>query len=80
MDRIANDNEQGRFAAMSFTPGMADSDGTFAEAKKVEWPCRKCKSTNVTEREWDSSCGGWTDYQYTCNDCGHSWWEEGIDS
>jgi hypothetical protein len=65
---------------MSFTPAMADSEGTFAVPTKAATPCRKCKGENVSENEWDSSCGGWTDYKYTCADCGYFWWVEGIDS
>lgn len=65
---------------MSHTPNMADSDGTFTKPAAVVYPCRKCKSADVDEQEWDSSCGGWTDYKYTCRACGHQWWEEGIDS
>lgn len=59
---------------------MADSDGTFAAPVKAAINCHKCKKPEVTEHEWDSSCGGWTDYKYTCGACGHFWWEEGIDS
>ena len=65
---------------MSHTPAMADSEGEFKGWTPVETLCRKCKVMNVKEREWDSSCGGWTDYQYKCADCGHSWWVDGIDS
>lgn len=65
---------------MSHTPNMADSDGTFSGPKAVVYKCRKCASAQVNKREWDSSCGGWTDYQYTCPACGFMWWEEGIDS
>lgn len=66
---------------MSFTPGMADSQGEFEEFKvQHEVPCRKCGVHAVSMREWESSCGGWEDYQYRCNSCGHSWWVEGIDA
>ena len=34
----------------------------------------------VSMREWESSCGGWEDYQYKCHHCGHAWWVEGIDA
>lgn len=30
-------------------------------------------------RVWESSCGGWEDYQYRC-EAGHTWWVDGIDS
>lgn len=60
---------------------MADSQGEFAEFETLpKVPCRKCGVHAVTERKWESSCGGWEDYQFKCNACGHSWWVEGIDS
>jgi DNA-directed RNA polymerase subunit RPC12/RpoP len=60
---------------------MADSQGEFSEFKvDHDIACRKCGVHAVSEREWDSSCGGWTDYQYRCAACGHTWWVEGIDS
>lgn len=66
---------------MSHTAPMADSQGEFADFKvQPDVPCRKCSSHTVSMREWESSCGGWEDYQYRCSACGHSWWVEGIDS
>ena len=66
---------------MSHTVPMADSQGEFAEFKvDPEIACRKCGVHAVSERSWDSSCGGWTDYQYRCAHCGHQWWVDGIDS
>ncbi len=59
---------------------MADTDGTFGDPEKSERPCRKCKGTNVTVKEWESSCGGYLDYKYACDDCNHTWWVDGIDS
>lgn len=64
---------------MSFTPGMADSDGDFGEALEGG-TCRKCESAEVVMRTWESSCGGWEDYHYRCLACGYSWWVDGIDS
>ena len=63
------------------TSPMKESEGTFSEwnpCKSTE--CRRCKSKNVKFRVWDSSCGGYEDYNYKCDDCGHSWWIDGIDS
>lgn len=65
---------------MSFTPNMPDSAGEFQAPKPVEVPCRKCTAHSVTEESWESSCGGWEDWRYTCHACGHRWWVEGIDS
>lgn len=62
------------------TKTMAEHEGTFKELEKTERPCHKCKGTNVTVQDWDSSCGGYTDYKYTCGDCKHVWWVDGIDS
>jgi DNA-directed RNA polymerase subunit RPC12/RpoP len=63
------------------TAPMADSQGEFQEFKvQPDVPCRKCGVHAVSMREWESSCGGWEDYQYRCAACGHKWWVEGIDS
>ena len=57
------------------------NDGKFLKWKDCQTTkCRKCKSQNVKYREWDSSFGGYTDYNYHCQDCGHSWWIDGPDS
>lgn len=53
--------------------------------KKVETPdnsfvCRKCKSHNLVYRDIESSCGGYDDIQYHCENCKYSWYSEGIDS
>lgn len=45
-----------------------------------EWECRKCKSKNGKYRTHESSDGGWEDDEIKCNDCGHSYWIDGIDS
>lgn len=59
---------------------MADSDGIFSE-EKGKHECRKCKKKTATCKSWDSSCGGYADYKYTCQDpeCGHHWWVDGPD-
>ena len=62
------------------TQPMADSDGKFAKMKPCEGKCRKCGKAELSYREWESNCGGYEDYQYTCRACGHSWWVDGIDS
>jgi RecJ-like exonuclease len=44
-------------------------------------PCRKCGEPGGIEvREWESSCGGYDDYKYRCNNCNSSWWIEGPDA
>ena len=46
---------------------------------RCDHSCKKCGQKTVTYQEWDSNCGGYTDFKYTCQ-CGHSWWVDGIDS
>lgn len=44
-------------------------------------PCRKCGATGqLSSREWESSCGGYTDYYFRCAACNSSWWVEGPDA
>lgn len=64
---------------MTHTKPMADSEGTFSDEHQSERPCRECSGL-VTYHTWDSSCGAYTDYRYTCTECGHGWWVEGSDS
>ena len=66
---------------MTHTTPMADNQGEFSEFKVYpEIACRNCGVHAVSMREWESSCGGWEDYQYRCNACGKMWWVDGIDS
>ena len=62
------------------TQPMKDSDGDFKDWEKSENQCRQCSSKDTRCRSWDSSCGGYTDYQYRCMACGATWWIDGIDS
>jgi len=63
------------------TQPMKDSDGDFSDWEPCHATvCRKCKSRNVKYKEWDSSCGGYTDYKYCCQECGYSWWVDGPDA
>lgn len=60
---------------------MQDSEGQFSQWRKCRATnCRKCNSSDVEYREWNSSDGAYTDYQYCCQKCGHMWWVDGIDS
>lgn len=66
---------------MTHTTEMPDSAGTFGEyTNATDTPCRKCKEPKVRYRVWESSCGGYEDYNYKCFGCGASWWVDGIDS
>lgn len=42
--------------------------------------CRKCKKESAICYVWESSCGGYEDYKYVCQECKHVWWVDGIDS
>lgn len=59
---------------------MAETEGTFSDRKDAGIPCRKCKAKTVVVETWDSNCGGYTDWKYTCLHCKHVWWVDGIDS
>ena len=59
--------------------------GTFDDWKptKAENPnfkCRKCGSTDIWYRTWESSCGGYDDLNYHCRGCGREWWIESSDA
>lgn len=56
--------------------------------QSTEWPCRKCRSTNLAKRSVESSDGAYgvessdgayDDYHFICLDCGNSWLEESSD-
>lgn len=63
------------------TKPMKESDGTFTKPREATRSCPKCGG-KVTYKVWDSSCGGYTDVKYTCQnpECKHYWWVEGPDS
>lgn len=66
---------------MTHTRPMPESAGEFDEWQPEEgYACRKCGGGNVKSREWESSCGGYVDYKFRCDDCGHTWWAEGADA
>lgn len=57
-----------------------DDEGTFKEWKPSERHCWRpeCEAP-VQARIWESSDGGYEDYQYRCEK-GHVSWVDGIDS
>lgn len=65
---------------MTHMKEMSDSEGDFGLPQKSSRKCRSCNSPNVSVRTWESSDGGYEDYNYTCQDCGYDWWIDGIDS
>ena len=62
------------------TQPMSESAGTLNASKPAQCGCRKCGKKEVTYQVWESSCGGYEDFKYTCGACGHVWWVDGIDS
>ena len=63
------------------TQPMSDNEGKFSEWQTCrDRRCSNCKSAKVRYRRWESFCGGYTDYQYCCLKCGHTWWIEGADA
>ena len=50
------------------------------QVNNPNFKCRKCSSSYIVYRDWESSCGGYEDTHYKCVDCGFDWWVEGIDS
>ena len=52
---------------------LSDLWQQHAAAPHPPRPRRKCGVHAVSMREWESSCGGWEDYQYKCHHCGHTW-------
>lgn len=64
------------------TEPVPETAGNFSDETALpDVPCRKCKQIgNVIVKDWESSCGGYEDYKYTCKACNHVWWIDGIDS
>jgi hypothetical protein len=59
---------------------MEESQGTFTTTETSPHECRRCGRGPVKCQTWESQCGGYEDYQYTCPACGYVWWVDGIDS
>ena len=59
---------------------MTDSDGTFDGWKRSKKTCGKCDVAAIKYRTWESSCGGYEDEHFVCENCGHSWWVDGPDA
>lgn len=60
---------------------MSETAGDLSDGKIAEGvTCRKCRGGPVREQAWESTCGGYEDYKYTCQACGFVWWVDGIDS
>jgi len=57
---------------------MKDSEGDFSPWHDVDRKCYRCGG-QMEEREWESHCGGYTDYKYRCKECMHTFWIDGDD-
>ena len=66
---------------MTHMQPMSEDQGTFTVEESTDRKCPKCNSP-MTCKTWESSCGGYEDYKYTCTnkECGHYYWIDGIDS
>lgn len=62
------------------TGPMDEHEGKLSTPEAKKYVCQKCGKTEMTCRTWESSCGGYEDYKYTCGACGHVRWVDGIDS
>lgn len=60
--------------------GDYTSDWKATKDTNPEFKCRECGSNDIVFREWESSCGGYEDYQYHCRGCDRKWWVEGADA
>jgi len=60
---------------------LRETDGVFHKSVPSNVACPVCELVGqVLVQQWDSSCGGWTDYRYTCGACKKRWWVEGSDA
>lgn len=58
-----------------------ESAGVLSKPRAVhDVKCPVCEMSMVTEQVWESHCGGFEDYKYTCTSCQHVWWVDGIDT
>lgn len=64
------------------TQEMSELDGSFHKTEDDQeiFDCPKCKQHTLTYKIWESSCGGYEDVKYSCNNCKHYYWVEGPDA
>ena len=67
---------------MTHIPGVPVSGTITDTGQMVGRYCRgKCKELQPHKSElFESSCGGYEDYRYTCTVCGAVHWVDGSDS
>jgi transposase-like protein len=61
-------------------PGEYTNGWTKAIISNPNFKCRKCGSIHISFKDWESSCGGYEDTHYRCDDCNYDWWVESSDS
>lgn len=64
---------------MTHTREMSEYEGEFRASEPTSIECTKCGGP-MRAQLWESNCGGYEDYKYTCAQCGRSFWVDGIDS
>jgi hypothetical protein len=64
---------------MTHMQPMAETEGEFTSEHESKHPCRKCGGP-ARYQVWESNCGGYEDYKYTCTKCGYVWWIDGLDA
>ncbi len=66
---------------MTHNAPMHESEGTFSSEESYGMYCGQCrKAATHLAQTWESHCGGFTDFKYTCSVCGLVHWIDGIDS
>jgi hypothetical protein len=66
---------------MTHTGSMPESAGRFSAERLIIRACKKCaKHTDHKAQTWESNCGSYEDYKFTCLTCGTVHWVDGIDS
>lgn len=59
---------------------MSESQGLFTRGAKTNRICAKCHRRTVRVQLWESRDGAYEDEKFTCTNCGHVYWVDGIDS
>lgn len=65
---------------MTHVGPVDESSGTLSAPALSTYVCNHCHQQAVSVQVWESHCGGYEDYKYTCALCGHVWWIDGVDS
>lgn len=60
--------------------GEYQNDWKPTKAENPNFKCWKCGSNEIQYRRWESSCGGFDDIHYRCDNCQNDWWIDGADA